>query len=162
MNDVRLTGGSHLALVMLDAKLPGFAYKFNVFSGTIGLNLAEKSLDTAIDSSLVEDWTGGCRRRCRLGGGAGELCRCGLPDVAILHYRLQMLCILERCGETACRRRFQEGAWRQLAARGSGVGERKGLFDFVSEWRPIFVEACTPGTKTNYVISERKCAFVIK
>ena len=39
-----------------------------------------KGFDTAIDSSLVEDWTGGCRRRCRLGGGAGELCRCGLPD----------------------------------------------------------------------------------
>ncbi len=80
MNDIWLTGGTHLALVMLDAELPGFAYKFNIFSGTIGLNLAEKSLDTAIDSSLVEDWTGGCRRRCRLGGGAGELCRCGLPD----------------------------------------------------------------------------------
>jgi len=41
---------------MLDAKLPGFAYKLNVFSGAVGLNLAEESLYAAIDGSLVEDW----------------------------------------------------------------------------------------------------------
>jgi hypothetical protein len=62
---------------MLDAELPGFAYKFNVFSGAIGLNVVEKSFDAAIDGSLVEKQTDGRRR---LGGGAGELCRSGLPD----------------------------------------------------------------------------------
>ena len=66
--------------MMLDAELPGLADKFNVFSGAVRLNLAEKSLYAAIDGSLVEDGTGGLDGRRRLGGGARELCRSGLPD----------------------------------------------------------------------------------
>src|ERR1700675_3378670 len=58
MNDVRLAGGAHLALVMFYAKLPGFADKFNVFSGAVGLNLAKKNFDATIDGSLVEYRTG--------------------------------------------------------------------------------------------------------
>ena len=91
MNDVRLAGGAHLALVMLDAELPGFANKFNVFSGAVGLNLAEQGFEAAIDGSLVEDRTGGAAGAAgsavALVSSAGVGCR----TVAILHYRPQML-----------------------------------------------------------------------
>ena len=92
MNDVRLAGGAHLALVMLDAELPGLADKCNVFTGAIGLDLAEKSFEAAVDGSLVEDRDGRARRDAAdsavaLGMSAGVGCR----TVAMLHYRLQML-----------------------------------------------------------------------
>ena len=42
MNDVGLAGGAHLALVVLDAELPGLADEADIFTGAIGLDLAEK------------------------------------------------------------------------------------------------------------------------
>ena len=51
MNDVGLAGGAHLALVMLDAEIPGFADQADVFGGAVGLNLAEEGLEAAVDGS---------------------------------------------------------------------------------------------------------------
>ena len=68
MDDVGLAGGAHLALMMLDAELPGFADKVNVFTGAIGLNLAEKCFEATVDGSLVKNRTDGRGGRCRLGG----------------------------------------------------------------------------------------------
>ena len=71
MNDVGLAGGAHLALMVLDAEFPGFANKFDVFTGAVGLDLAEKSFNAAIDGSLVEvgraghDWAPPTARRWR-------------------------------------------------------------------------------------------------
>jgi hypothetical protein len=65
---------------MLDAKLPGFANKSNVFSGSVDLNEAEQGFEAAIDDSLIEDRTDARGGRCRFPGGAANLCRCGLAD----------------------------------------------------------------------------------
>ena len=80
VDDVRLTRRTHLALVMLDAKLPGLANKSNVFSGSIDLDEAEKGFDATIDGSLVDDGADRPGGRGRFPGGAVNLCRCGLAD----------------------------------------------------------------------------------
>ena len=80
MDDVRLAGSAHLALVMFYAKLPGFANKSNVFSGSVYLNEAEKCFEAAIDDSLVEDRADRRGGRRRFTGGTAKLCRCGLAD----------------------------------------------------------------------------------
>jgi len=72
----------------VDAEFPRLANERHIFSGTIGLNLAEESLKT-----IVDRWLGNELRSGRLGiaravlrfplgrnGVAWNSCRCGLPD----------------------------------------------------------------------------------
>ena len=66
MNDVGLAGGAHLALMMLDAELPGLANEGDVFAGTVGLDLrsrASKRWSMACRSAL------GTRQSCALPRG---------------------------------------------------------------------------------------------
>ncbi len=49
MDDVGLAGGAHLALVVLDAELPGLADEANVFAGAVGLDLAEQRFKALVD-----------------------------------------------------------------------------------------------------------------
>jgi len=82
MDDVRLAGGAHLALVMLDAKVPRLADKCNVFSGAIGLDVSKKGFEAPIDSYLIKDRLG-CRnslRPRRRKSGIISGCRSGLAD----------------------------------------------------------------------------------
>ena len=52
VNDVGLAGGSHLALMMADAELPGLADQSDVFTGTIGLDVLQQRLE-ALGNSLL-------------------------------------------------------------------------------------------------------------
>ena len=80
VDDVGLAGGARLALVVLDAKLPCLANKSNVFSGSVALDVAKELIESAIDGCLVEDRASASGGRRGFPGGAGESCRCGLPD----------------------------------------------------------------------------------
>ncbi len=80
MNDVRLAGGAHLALMMLHAEIPRFADQTDIFTGSVGLNVAEEGLETQVDGMPL----GGEQARrieprsCR--GGACEIGLGGLAD----------------------------------------------------------------------------------
>ena len=86
MNDVGLAGGAHLALVVLDAELPGFANEADVFTGAVGLDLAEKCLETLVDGILVGNRTDRLGRP-RTGWRRWDIGRMGCRTVAMLHYR---------------------------------------------------------------------------
>ena len=80
VDDVGLAGGAHLALVVLDAKLPGLADERDVFAGTIGLDLLEQRFKARFDCALVHIAHNN-RQFPRVGRGrAGNLCRNGVPD----------------------------------------------------------------------------------
>ncbi len=62
VDDVGLAGGAHLAGMVLDAELPGFANEGNVFAGAVGLNLAQEAFETLVDDFLGNDRLGERRR----------------------------------------------------------------------------------------------------
>ena len=72
VDDVGLAGGAHLALMVLNAELPGLADEGNVFAGSVGLDVAEKRFKTLVDDFLGNDRPGG-RRRNRGQIAAGRL-----------------------------------------------------------------------------------------
>ena len=79
MDNVRLAGGAHLALMMLDTEFPGFADEANVLAGAIGLHLAEQGFKAIVDRKGI--W-GGQRTRIGLrarGAGVGNIGRKLLP-----------------------------------------------------------------------------------
>ena len=49
MNNVRLARGAHLALVVLDAEVPGFADEADVVIGAIGLDMAKEGFKARVD-----------------------------------------------------------------------------------------------------------------
>ena len=80
MNDIGLARGAHLALVVLDAELPGFADEADVIARAIGLDSTKKCFEALVDRFLVgarsSMGTGFRARR----GGAGKIRRELLPD----------------------------------------------------------------------------------
>ena len=80
MDDVGLAGGAHLAVVVLDTEIPGFADEADVIAGAIGLDVAQKSFETLADCALSV-FGGRDRNRLwtRLAGG-GKIGRNGLAD----------------------------------------------------------------------------------
>jgi hypothetical protein len=55
MDDVGLAGGAHLPLVMLDAELPRLADEGDIFTGTVGLDLAEQRFKAPHTSTLGKE-----------------------------------------------------------------------------------------------------------
>ena len=84
VNDVRLAGGAHLPLVVLDAEIPRLANQGNIFAGPVGLHLAEQSFKALIDLDLpgngIDCTRGNLRVPLRGRGLARIICRNGLPD----------------------------------------------------------------------------------
>jgi len=65
---------------VLDAELPRFADKFDVFSGSIGLDLVQERLEAPVDGGLIEERMDSLWPSRRLGRGVGKLCGSGLAD----------------------------------------------------------------------------------
>ena len=65
VNDVGLAGSAHLAGMMLDAELPGFANEGDVFAGAVGLDLAQEGFETLVDHFQGDDWFFGRRGNWR-------------------------------------------------------------------------------------------------
>ena len=84
MDYVGFAGSPHLPFMMLDAEVPGLSDEGNVFAGTVGLDLPEQRFKTLIDRTLRDGWFHIARSALRLPGGerggAGIICRYGLPD----------------------------------------------------------------------------------
>jgi hypothetical protein len=85
MDDVWLTGGPHLAFMVMDTELPCLADQMDVFTGPIGVNFFEEGFDAFVDGLLIYGVL--CRvaqlcvRLSRLDRGrALHLCRFELPD----------------------------------------------------------------------------------
>jgi hypothetical protein len=49
MNDVGLAGSPHLAFMVLHAEFPRLANQTDIFTGAVGLNVAEERLETLVD-----------------------------------------------------------------------------------------------------------------
>ncbi len=67
MDDVGLARGTHLALVVLDAEVPGFADEIYVFVGTIGLYLAEEGFKADVNGVVLRGRRGLCSLLARAG-----------------------------------------------------------------------------------------------
>ena len=58
MDDVGLAGGAHLAFVVLHAEIPRLADEADIFTGAVGLDLAEERFKTLVDGLPIAEQSG--------------------------------------------------------------------------------------------------------